>query len=546
MNSEEENDVAQAMARVTDSVEVIGRYALHAPIAKGGMAVVHLARILGPEGFSRVVAAKRLLPQYVEDEDFIAMFLDEAKIASKIHHPNVVPVIDIVYSDCEVILVQEYVHGVPLDQVAKITAQSSPIPEGIVVSIISGVLAGLHAAHEACDERGEALHIVHRDVSPHNIIITVDGVARVLDFGIAKARSSSHITREGVFKGKLSYLAPEQLGGACVTRRADIYGAGVVLWEMLANKRLFASEKMDAARIMGAVISGAIPTIRDGVGADWSRLSASRQRMIDALQPVIKRALSSDAEARYETAEEMLAAVVAVCRAAPSLEVAAWLRVAGADFLESKQQALVESEEASRHLWMERGRGPESTSRVFVSRPSVRTLTSRSPIAVSVAAAAPPRDRQRHVGIIAATVFLGIAVCALVVVLRPNIVDVDDTRGLASSASAANTADVSINPGTLPQLGVTPFRTSAMGAELGSSAPPPTASARAPMPPQTSRPAPPPRPRVVERPKAAEPRSSETKATESPNAPPLPSAISECATPYYWDGPKKVYKPNCL
>src|SRR4051812_40869411 len=114
------------MANSTETVEVVGRYALHAPIAKGGMAVVHLARILGPEGFSRVVAAKRLLPQYVEDEDFISMFLDEAKIASKIHHPNVVPVIDIVYSDREVILVQEYVHGVPLDQIAKITGRGAP------------------------------------------------------------------------------------------------------------------------------------------------------------------------------------------------------------------------------------------------------------------------------------------------------------------------------------------------------------------------------------------------------------------------------------
>ncbi len=540
------------MATPTDLVEVIGRYALHAPIAKGGMAVVHLARILGPEGFSRVVAAKRLLPQYVEDEDFIAMFLDEAKIASKIHHPNVVPVIDIVYSDREVILVQEYVHGVPLDQIAKITARGAPIPEGVVLAIISGILSGLHAAHEAKDERGEPLNVVHRDVSPHNVMVTVDGVARVLDFGIAKARSSSHVTREGVFKGKLSYLAPEQLGGSNITRRADVYGAAVVLWEMLANRRLFASEKMDAARIMAAVVGGSIPSLRESLDAQWSCLPPERQRLIVAIEPVVARALSPDAEARFASAHDMLAAITAVSRAATPQEVAAWIRVVGASFLESKQQAIVESEEASRHLRMERGRGPESASRVFVSRPPPSFGPSRAPIAISIPPLSGGRtgDGRRRAMILGAAALLGILAFCLVAFVRPSTPENAASQAGAGVVSVPSPLDLGADlQRVIPQdLGVrapsSPGVADAGDMANSGAVPPPRAPATA-----TARPSPPPRPHPPERPRPApEARAESTRGDGASTAAssPTPAASADCTTPYYWDGPKKVYKPNCL
>src|SRR5690349_20464126 len=164
-----------------------GRYVLYPPIAHGGMATVHTARLVGAEGFSRLVAAKRLHPQYTDDPEFVTMFHDEACIASRIHHPNVVPVLDVVVSGNELILVQEYVHGVPLSQLMKVAhTENRPIAIDIAIAVLCGVLAGLHAAHEVRDEAGEPLEIVHRDVSPANVMISVDGVPRLLDFGIAK------------------------------------------------------------------------------------------------------------------------------------------------------------------------------------------------------------------------------------------------------------------------------------------------------------------------------------------------------------------------
>src|SRR6185369_9522012 len=192
------NDLAKSA--VTPS-EPVGRYILHPAFARGGMATVHTAQLVGAEGIKRLVAAKRLHPQFAEDPDFVEMFLDEARIASKIHHPNVVPVLDVVVShnklNGEVILVLEYVHGVPLSQLFRLSlGGETPIPVPIVVAVITGVLAGLHAAHEVRDERGESLDVVHRDVSPQNVIVSIDGVPRLLDFGIAKARTSAHVTLE--------------------------------------------------------------------------------------------------------------------------------------------------------------------------------------------------------------------------------------------------------------------------------------------------------------------------------------------------------------
>jgi len=174
----------------------IGRYILHRQIARGGMATIHIARLMGDEGFSRIVAAKRLLPELAEDADFVTMFLDEARVASKVHHRNVVPVLDLVTTDSEVILVQEYVHGAPLHWLLRTARQSKAhVPVNIAVSIACQVLAGLHAAHETVDEIGMPLNIVHRDVSPQNIMVSLDGSARLLDFGVAKATMAAHVTR---------------------------------------------------------------------------------------------------------------------------------------------------------------------------------------------------------------------------------------------------------------------------------------------------------------------------------------------------------------
>src|SRR5689334_1708582 len=204
------------------------------------MATVHFGRLNGPVGFSRTVAIKRLHPNFATDPEFVASFLDEARLAARISHPNVVPTLDVVATDGEVFIVLEYVSGESLGKLWRShTSKNERIPIPYSLAIMANALHGLHAAHEVRDERGEPLAIVHRDVSPQNIIVGTDGVARVLDFGVAKAAGRLQETGDsGALKGKIAYMAPEQITGGSVSRVTDVYAAAVVLWELLAGRRL--------------------------------------------------------------------------------------------------------------------------------------------------------------------------------------------------------------------------------------------------------------------------------------------------------------------
>jgi eukaryotic-like serine/threonine-protein kinase len=223
-------------------VRVLGRYALYDEIASGGMATVHIGRLLGPVGFSRTVAIKRLHPQFAREPEFVSMFLDEARLAARIRHPNVVGTLDVVALAGELFLVMEYVQGESLSRLMRtLRERGVGVPIPIACAIIVGVLEGLHAAHEARSDQGDPLGIVHRDVSPQNILVGIDGVARVVDFGVAKAANRVQTTRDGQVKGKLGYMAPEQISGFA-TRASDIHAAAVVLWEMLTARRLYQGE----------------------------------------------------------------------------------------------------------------------------------------------------------------------------------------------------------------------------------------------------------------------------------------------------------------
>jgi serine/threonine protein kinase len=300
--------------RVTKGVRVIGRYALHDEIAAGGMATVHFGRLLGQAGFSRTVAIKRLHAQFAKDPDFVSMFMDEARLAARIHHPNVVSTLDVVARDGELFLVMEYIPGEALSKLARYVGQRAErIDPRIAVAIVAGFLHGLHAAHEARNERGEPLEIVHRDVSPQNVLVGTDGVARVVDFGVAKAVGRVHTTREGQLKGKLAYMAPEQIHGIDVTRRTDVYAASIVLWELLVGKRLFAREN-EAAVIVAALT------------ADPPAPGTLVSGLPEALDRITLRGLARSPEARFATAREMaLALEEAIDLALPS-EVGAWVQ----------------------------------------------------------------------------------------------------------------------------------------------------------------------------------------------------------------------------
>jgi len=275
---------------------VIGRYALYDEIASGGMATVHLGRLLGSAGFSRTVAIKRLHPQYAKDPDFVTMFVDEARLAARIHHPNVVATLDVVSTDGELFLVMEYVMGESLGRLIPLArAKGERIPPAVVATVMVGVLQGLHAAHEARDEHGSPLGIVHRDVSPQNVLVGIDGTARVLDFGVAKAAGRLQTTREGQLKGKIAYMAPEQIRGV-VDRTTDVYAASVVFWEALTGKRLFQGDsEVDAMR---KVLEGRVPPP-----------SAYLEDLPPALEQIVLRGLDLDPARRFQTAGEMAQAI---------------------------------------------------------------------------------------------------------------------------------------------------------------------------------------------------------------------------------------------
>jgi serine/threonine-protein kinase len=290
----------------------VGRYAIHDRIAAGGMATVHLGRLVGEGGFARTVAIKRLHPHFSLDPDFVSMFLDEARLAARIRHPNVVQTVDVVVANDEVFLVMDYVEGESfsfmIQSLAKVQAYMAP---ACASAIVSGALRGLHAAHEAKNDAGDPLGIVHRDVSPQNILVGVDGIPRVLDFGVAKALGQSHVTREGQLKGKLAYMAPEQIVGGAIDRRTDIFAAAVVAWEALTGRRLFKAE--NDVQVMNRVLQGEIPAP--------SSFAPEISRAVDA---VVLRGLSRDPSKRFSTAEEMADALEDAAPPLPTRKVALW------------------------------------------------------------------------------------------------------------------------------------------------------------------------------------------------------------------------------
>ncbi|WP_394843051.1 serine/threonine protein kinase [Pendulispora brunnea] len=328
---------AEQASFISDRAEVLShsRYEVVTKIAAGGMATVYLGRARGAKGFSRVVAIKRAHPHLLESAAFRGMLLAEARLASHIHHPNVAGVIDVEEFDDELLLVMDYVEGLALSDLVRGTSRKNEsVPLPIAFRIVLDAAAGLHAAHTTADELGQPLGIVHRDVSPQNILVGLDGTARVVDFGIAKATALTpqmtqiEGTTDGARKGKLGYMAPEYVSDSIVTPQADVFALGVILWELVCGRRLFRAG--DAIRTLRAVLRGPIPVP-----------SSVNPAAGEALDEVVLKALARNPKERYKTALEFAEALEAAARkdhdVASAARTGAWVEDLAHEALEKRR-----------------------------------------------------------------------------------------------------------------------------------------------------------------------------------------------------------------
>jgi eukaryotic-like serine/threonine-protein kinase len=287
----------------------VGRYELIHRLARGGMASVYLGRAKGKAGFEKIVAVKVIHPHLADEAEFVGMFLDEARIAARIHHPHVVEILDLGESDGAYFMVMEFIEGENLSALTRALGRDGErLPVAVALQIVADLLEGLGAAPELVDENGRPYELVHRDVSPHNILINLDGWAKVGDFGIMKAAGKASNTKTGELRGKLAYMSPEQARGGAVDLRTDLFAVGVILWELLTGRRLFACAS--EAATLEKVIACKIPPLAEaGLAEVPDEFDIGLQRLLD-------RALASTPDGRPADAVTMLAEVKRLLRLA--------------------------------------------------------------------------------------------------------------------------------------------------------------------------------------------------------------------------------------
>lgn len=378
----------------------VGDYQLFAEIASGGMATVHLG-YRHNDPYLTAVAIKRLHSQFTRDVDFVTMFSDEARVVTHIQHPNVVPTFDVVQTENELSLVMQYVHGEAFSKLLGAAYRlEKPASPAIVRTVMADVLRGLHAAHETRDARGNALEIVHRDVSPQNVIVGTDGVARILDFGIAKAVGKASITRDNEVRGKIAYMAPEQLQRSGVDHRTDIYAAGIVIWEALTCKRLFHSD--NHARTLSRVLT-----------LEVSPPSHYRSGITPELDAAVLKALTRDPDLRFQSALDFSNALLASGPCASRHDLGLWVQTVASERLDERARWVTQM----RSLAMQ-GQQPRSPSeyapqyqaRPYSAPPAPRIFPPASEAPKPTRR--PPRRRWVRGAVTIATLALSLAVGA--------------------------------------------------------------------------------------------------------------------------------------
>jgi eukaryotic-like serine/threonine-protein kinase len=439
---------------------MVGRYALFAEIAHGGMATVHLGRLTGPAGFSRTVAIKQLHPNFAKDPEFVAMFMDEARLAARLHHPNVVSIIDVVAIADQLLLVMEYVPGDSLAALVRAECRAGTHADiRVVVKVLCDVLSGLHAAHEARNERGMPLNMVHRDVSPQNVLVGTDGAAHLIDFGVAKASGRLQSTRDGQLKGKIAYMAPEQVRNQGVDRRTDVYSASVVLWEALAGRRLIEGDD-------GAMVYEVLER-------EFAPPSHFNRDVPPALDAVVMRGLCRDPSKRIQTALEMGELLEQAVSPASNMQVARWVEKMAHGTLLERARLVAEVESISETLpapppAVTTGPEERDASASISSSPVVEPTTQTS---ATISSAQIRTRSRRRVGVALVGTFaaLGVALVAFIAYLS--------LRAPRDSAAAAGPAVSPDEPSAEVSAAASSLLTPASTAALGPDASPGEADA---------------------------------------------------------------------
>lgn len=287
--------------------ERLGNYQILEHLASGGMAELYVGYREGVAGFRKPVAVKVLRPELAQNSEVVRMLLDEARLASQIHHPNVIRTEDLGQLEGRYFIVLEYVHGATANQILReVNEARRRLTPAFAVAVVAEAAAGLHAAHEATADDGAPLKIMHRDVSPGNILLSTQGEVKLIDFGVARARIRLHKTANGAVKGKMRYMPPEQLRGETVDRRADVFALGVVLWELLTGRRLFRGLTND--QVIMKLLKGEVPRV------------STMLVVPEALDEAIAQAMQPDVRDRFQTAEEFRRALLAAMPAARRID----------------------------------------------------------------------------------------------------------------------------------------------------------------------------------------------------------------------------------
>jgi serine/threonine protein kinase len=411
--------------------QTLGRYEFLVPIAEGGMASVWAARLKGTRGFSKTVAVKTMLPSVSDDPQFEQMFLDEAQIASRIRHPNVVEIMDLGEQDEVLYLVMEWVDGEPLSNLRRAAAKVGGIPRSIALRIVGDACAGLHAAHELKDEGGQLVGLVHRDMSPQNLLITFDGVVKIVDFGVAKAAGrSSEQTTAGQVKGKPPYMSPEQALGEPVDRRTDVFALGIILYQLTTSKHPFRGES-DLVTLQNIVSDKPIVLPR-AYDKQYPRL----------LEAVVMKALDRRRESRFQSCAEFEAAIDEVfakeIARARTEDVSKFAKQMLGARGEERRKALIDSirladeRAAGRLSYPEPGSGPRAMPSTTLTpasgvTPSIEmhfepanpgTDPNAVPITPFGATMASPSKLKKGSGAVMAVLFAGLAGAAVVFALH--------------------------------------------------------------------------------------------------------------------------------